>query len=66
MAETRASILRAARPIVLRDGLGGTTLTEWGPKGGISKMTLYGATAEQGSAVQGAGHCHVRVHARGH
>jgi TetR/AcrR family transcriptional regulator, mexJK operon transcriptional repressor len=41
MAETRASILRAARPIVLRDGLGGTTLDRVAAEGGISKMTLY-------------------------
>jgi TetR/AcrR family transcriptional repressor of mexJK operon len=41
MAETRASILRAARPILLRDGLGGTTLDRVAAEGGISKMTLY-------------------------
>jgi TetR/AcrR family transcriptional regulator, mexJK operon transcriptional repressor len=41
MAETRASILRAARPILLRDGLGGTTLDRVATEGGIAKMTLY-------------------------
>jgi TetR/AcrR family transcriptional repressor of mexJK operon len=41
MAETRASILRAARPIVLRDGFGGTTLDRVAAEGGIAKMTLY-------------------------
>jgi AcrR family transcriptional regulator len=41
MAEKRASILRAARPIVLRDGLGGTTLDRVAAEGGIAKMTLY-------------------------
>src|SRR5438445_2874240 len=41
MAETRASILRAARPILLRDGLGGTTLDRVAAEGGIAKMTLY-------------------------
>jgi len=41
MAETRAAILRAARPIMLRDGLGGTTLDRIAADGGIAKMTLY-------------------------
>src|SRR6201995_268302 len=41
MAETRAAILRAARPIMLRDGLGGTTLDRVASEGGIAKMTLY-------------------------
>jgi TetR/AcrR family transcriptional repressor of mexJK operon len=41
MAEKRASILRAARPIMLRDGLGGTTLDRVSAEGGIAKMTLY-------------------------
>ena len=41
MAETRAAILRAARPIMLRDGLGGTTLDRLAAEGGIAKMTLY-------------------------
>src|ERR1700739_1681296 len=41
MAGTRASILRAARPIMLRDGLGGTTLDRVSAEGGIAKMTLY-------------------------
>jgi TetR/AcrR family transcriptional regulator, mexJK operon transcriptional repressor len=41
MAETRAAILRAARPILLRDGLGGTTLDRIAAEGGIAKMTLY-------------------------
>ena len=41
MAETRASILRAVRPIMLRDGLGGTTLDRVSAEGGIAKMTLY-------------------------
>jgi len=41
MAEKRASILRAARPILLRDGLGGTTLDRVAAEGGVNKMTLY-------------------------
>jgi TetR/AcrR family transcriptional repressor of mexJK operon len=41
MAEKRAAILRAARPILLRDGLGGTTLDRVAAEGRISKMTLY-------------------------
>ncbi len=41
MAEKRAEILRAARPILLRDGLGGTTLDRVVTEGKISKMTLY-------------------------
>ena len=41
MAETRAAILRAARPIMLRDGLAGTTLDRVAAEGGIAKMTLY-------------------------
>src|SRR6202021_3640591 len=41
MAETRAAILGAARPIMLRDGLGGTTLDRGAAEGGIAKMTLY-------------------------
>lgn len=41
MAETRSSILQAARPIMLRDGLGGTTLDRVAAEGGLSKMTLY-------------------------
>jgi TetR/AcrR family transcriptional repressor of mexJK operon len=41
MAETRAAILRAARPIMLRDGLGGTTLDRVAAEGAIAKMTLY-------------------------
>ena len=41
MAEKRASILRAAGPIMLRDGLGGTTLDRVAAEGGIAKMTLY-------------------------
>jgi AcrR family transcriptional regulator len=41
MAETRAAILRAARPIMLRDGLGGTTLDRVAAEGGLAKMTLY-------------------------
>ena len=41
MAETRAAILRAARPIMLRGGLGGTTLDRVAAEGGIAKMTLY-------------------------
>ena len=41
MAETRAAILRAARPIMLRDGLGGTTLDRVAAEGRIAKMTLY-------------------------
>ncbi len=41
MAEKRAEILQAARPILLRDGLGGTTLDRVASEGKISKMTLY-------------------------
>ena len=41
MAETRAAILRAARPIMLRDGLGGTTLDRVAAEGSVAKMTLY-------------------------
>jgi TetR/AcrR family transcriptional repressor of mexJK operon len=41
MAEKRTEILRAARPILLRDGLGGTTLDRVAAEGRISKMTLY-------------------------
>lgn len=41
MAQKRASILQAARPILLRDGLGGTTLDRVAAEGGIAKMTLY-------------------------
>lgn len=41
MAEKRADILRAAGPIMLRDGLGGTTLDRVASEGGIAKMTLY-------------------------
>jgi TetR/AcrR family transcriptional repressor of mexJK operon len=41
MAETRSAILRGARPIMLRDGLGGTTLDRVAAEGGIAKMTLY-------------------------
>jgi TetR/AcrR family transcriptional repressor of mexJK operon len=41
MAETRAAILRAARPIMLRDGLGGATLDRVAAEGAIAKMTLY-------------------------
>jgi TetR/AcrR family transcriptional regulator, mexJK operon transcriptional repressor len=41
VAEKRASILRAARPIILRDGLGGSSLDRVAAEGRISKMTLY-------------------------
>ncbi|UHQ19373.1 TetR/AcrR family transcriptional regulator [Lysobacter sp. KIS68-7] len=41
MADKRASILLAARPVLLRDGLGGTTLDRVAAEGKISKMTLY-------------------------
>src|SRR5262245_40005992 len=41
MAEKRLSLLRAARPILLRDGLGGATLDRVATEGGIAKMTLY-------------------------
>src|ERR1700727_2584817 len=41
MAETRAAILRAARPIMLRDGLGGTARDRGAGERGIAKMTLY-------------------------
>jgi TetR/AcrR family transcriptional repressor of mexJK operon len=41
MAEKRTEVLRAARSILLRDGLGGTTLDRVAAEGRISKMTLY-------------------------
>ena len=41
MAEKRTEILQAARPILLRDGLGGTNLDRVAAEGKISKMTLY-------------------------
>jgi TetR/AcrR family transcriptional repressor of mexJK operon len=41
MAEKRAEILKAAQPILLRDGFGGTTLDRVAAEGRISKMTLY-------------------------
>src|SRR5215470_16872949 len=41
MAEKRTEILQAARPILLRDGLGGATLDRVASEGRISKMTLY-------------------------
>ncbi len=41
MAEKRTEILQAARPILLRDGLGGTNLDRIAAEGKISKMTLY-------------------------
>ncbi len=41
MGEKRASILRAAGPILLRDGLGGATLDRVAAEGKIAKMTLY-------------------------
>ncbi len=41
MVATRAAILDAARPILLRDGLGGTTLDRVAAEGGVAKMTLY-------------------------
>jgi TetR/AcrR family transcriptional repressor of mexJK operon len=41
MADKRAEILRAARPVLLRDGLGRTTLDRVAAEGRISKMTLY-------------------------
>jgi TetR/AcrR family transcriptional repressor of mexJK operon len=41
MADKRKEILRAAQPILLRDGLGGTTLDRVAAEGKISKMTLY-------------------------
>lgn len=41
MAEKRKEILQAARPILLRDGLGGATLDRVAAEGKISKMTLY-------------------------
>jgi AcrR family transcriptional regulator len=41
MAAKRTEILQAARPILLRDGLGGTTLDRVAAEGKISKMTLY-------------------------
>lgn len=41
MAETRSAILQAAQPIMLRDGLGGTTLDRIAAEGCIAKMTLY-------------------------
>ena len=41
MAEKRTAILQAAKPILLRDGLGGTTLDRVAAEGKIAKMTLY-------------------------
>ena len=41
MVAKRTEILWAARPILLRDGLGGTTLDRVAAEGKISKMTLY-------------------------
>ena len=41
MAAKRASILASARPILLRDGLGGATLDRVAAEGGVAKMTLY-------------------------
>src|ERR1700730_13746413 len=53
MAETRAAILRAARPIMLRDGLGGTTLDRVAAEGGIAKMTLYRHFPSKGALFEG-------------
>jgi TetR/AcrR family transcriptional repressor of mexJK operon len=53
MAEKRAFILRAARPILLRDGLGGTTLDRVAAEGGIAKMTLYRHFPSKGALFQG-------------
>jgi TetR/AcrR family transcriptional repressor of mexJK operon len=53
MAETRAAILRAARPIMLRDGLGGTTLDRIAAEGGIAKMTLYRHFPSKGALFEG-------------
>jgi len=53
MAEKRASILRAARPILLRDGLGGTTLDRVAAEGGINKMTLYRHFPNKAALFQG-------------
>jgi TetR/AcrR family transcriptional regulator, mexJK operon transcriptional repressor len=53
MADTRAAILRAARPIMLRDGLGGTTLDRVAAEGGIAKMTLYRHFPSKGALFEG-------------
>jgi len=53
MAEKRASILQAARPILLRDGLGGATLDRVAAEGGIAKMTLYRHFASKEALFEG-------------
>ena len=65
MAEKRAEILRAARPILLRDGLGGTTLDRVAAEGGINKMTLYRHFPSKEALFEGLVIGHVRIHARG-
>lgn len=56
MAEKRTEILRAARPILLRDGLGGTTLDRVAAEGRISKMTLYRHFPNKEALFQGLVH----------
>ena len=59
----RASILLAARPILLRDGLGGTTLDRVAAEGGIAKMTLYRHFPSKEALFRsGAGRRHVQIH----
>ncbi len=53
MAEKRMSILQAARPIVLRDGLGGVTLDRIAAEGRIAKMTLYRHFSSKDALVAG-------------
>ena len=65
MAETRAAILRAARPIMLRDGLGGTTLDRVAAEGGIAKMTLYRHFPSKEALFEGLVTAMCEDHARG-
>lgn len=53
MAQKRTEILRAARPVLLRDGLGGTTLDRVAAEGRISKMTLYRHFASKEALFEG-------------
>lgn len=53
MADKRASILQAARPILLRDGLGGATLDRVAAEGGVAKMTLYRHFASKEALFEG-------------
>jgi TetR/AcrR family transcriptional regulator, mexJK operon transcriptional repressor len=53
MSEKRVAILRAAGPILLRDGLGGTTLDRVAAEGKIAKMTLYRHFASKEALFEG-------------